>query len=182
MAVSNNTLYTLVDRGSDTYLEVEDDDYPVDCGVPITSASVVDTSYYTGTVEVVGDDAYLGEFTSSATVNLPRSVTAGYAGVAFRPTIETMPLAMGLQDGSNYARKKRVRRAIIQYYLSNGIVVNGTRIPDKTLGVNQFSAPIPTTALKRVPLFGFDIEKTITVTQTTPMPFHILSIGAEVTV
>ena len=180
IAVSDKKLYMLVNRNGTVYLEIEDDTFTVDCGVEITGSQTVDTSHYTGTVEAIGDGAYLGEFTSSVSVDLGRVVTTGFIGVAYRPVAKVMPLVQGLNNGPNYARKKRIRRAILQLYESNGVVVNGSRIPDRTIGVNQFSAPIPQTGIVRIPLRGYALEQQIEVTQTTPMAFFVLSIGAEV--
>lgn len=188
ITVAQDELYVLVNRGGDVFLEKENEDYPVDCGVSISSSSTVDTSHYTGTIEVLGDGAYLGEFTSSASVTLPRTVTSGYAGVGFRPKLTTNPLNQAISNGPNYGQKKRVRRAILQIYESNGVVVKNiiddaertvVQIPDKTIGGNQFDAPIPYTGVRRIPLYGYGIKNQIEVTQTTPLPFFILSIGAE---
>lgn len=181
MTVVGKKLYTVVVRGSNMFIEVEDSTYPVDCGLPVSASQTVDLTHLIGltTVESVGDGAFLGEFTASASVDLGRVVTAGFAGLSFRPQVKTMSIISALQNGPNYGRKKRIRRALLSLYNSNGVTVNGTQVPDKTMGLNVFEAPIPNTGLKRVKLRGFGLEQRLDVTQTTPMPFHIRSLGVE---
>lgn len=190
IAVLDNLFYVLVNRNGTRYLEVEEPTFNVDCGVQLFNDSTIDTSHYTGTVEAVGDGAYLGEFTSSASVDLGRTVGTGYIGVAYRPEVRTMPINQQFPNGNTYAMKKRVSRAIIEYYLSNGIQVKNyvddvetfsENIPDRTLGVNQFEAPEPSTEIKRIRMYGgYGIKNQIEVTQSTPLDFFLLSIGAEV--
>lgn len=177
----NDKLYWVVNRNGTYMLEVEDANMPVDSGVSISASQTVDVSHINGeTVECLGDGTYLGEFTASASTDVGRVVTSGQIGIAFRPVVETMPINIELSNGSDIGRKKRIRRAIIKLYESNGVTVNGKNLMDKTMGGGVFSAPVPRTAMDRVPLRGYGLNKTITVTQYTPYPFTLLSIGAEV--
>jgi hypothetical protein len=75
---------------------------------------------------------------------------------------------------------KRISRASIGIYKSNGVICNGRRIPDKTTSVNQFDVPIPFTGKKRLRQRGWSLEAQIHLTQDTPMPFTITSIAMEV--
>lgn len=182
ICVVDDVLYLIVNRNGVWTLEMEDSNYPVDCGKAVTS-QVTDMSYINNeTIEIVGDGFYLGTFTASATTDAGRAVTSGYAGIAYRPILKTMPIVSSLANGPNAGRKKRVRRAIIRIYESNGIKVNDKDVPDRTIGVDQFSAPIPRTDIERVPLRGYAIDQQITVTQNTPYQFTVLSIGAELKV
>ena len=89
---------------------------------------------------------------------------------------------MNLQTGAIAAKKKRIQRAALQLYNSNGVIVNGQRIPDKTIAVNQFDAPVPQSGLVRKRLGGWSLEADLTITQTTPYDMQILSIGMEVAI
>ena len=163
-------------------MEQEDSNYPVDCGKAVISQTT-DMSYINGeTIEIVADGFYMGTFTASATTDAGRAVTSGYAGIAFRPTIKTMPIVSQLSNGPNAARKKRIRRATLRILESNGIRVNSKDIMDQTTGVNQFSAPSPRTGVERIPLRGYALDQQIEVTQHTPYQFTILSVGAELKV
>jgi hypothetical protein len=68
----------------------------------------------------------------------------------------------------------------LELYESNGIIVNGQRIADRTIGVNQFDAPQPYSGIKRRYLQGWSVTADITITQNTPYSFQVLSIGVEV--
>jgi hypothetical protein len=65
---------------------------------------------------------------------------------------------------------------------SNGVLVNGERIADKTMGVDVFDPPIPQTGLRRLFLQGWDVEATLTITQEEPMPMQVLAAYLEVSV
>ena len=187
IAVVDSKLYMSVQRsidGIDTFfIEVEEASYTVDCGIDVTSTQTPDVSHLdTETVEIVGDGAFLGEFTASSSTDVGRVVDTGYIGIPFRPTVKTMQLNTNLPNGPNLTQKKRIRRASIYFQESNGITVNGTVIRDRTLGVDQFEAPIPQTGFKRVPLRGYSLDAAVEISQNTPMQFEILSIGVEVKV
>lgn len=182
ICVANDVLYLVVNRNGVWTLEKEDSAYPVDCGKAVT-AQVTDMSYINNeAIEIVADGFYMGAFTASATTDAGRAVTAGYAGIAYRPVIKTMPIISQLKNGPNAARKKRIRRALLRILDTNGLQVNGKNIADQTIGINQFSAPSPRSGVERIPLTGYAIDQQIEVTQNTPYQFTILSIGAELKV
>jgi hypothetical protein len=124
-----------------------------------------------GIFEVVG-----GEITIDRTADL---ITGG---LNFTPIIETMPLNIQLDNGPNAALPKRIIRAGVELFESNGVIVNDQRIADKTMGVNVFEPPIPNTGLERIFLQGWDVEATLTITQEEPMPMTILAAYLEVSV
>jgi hypothetical protein len=103
-------------------------------------------------------------------------------GLNYTPTIVTMPLNVPMQNGPNWARKKKISRVGVQTYESTGVIVNGQRIADKTIGLDQFDAPQPRTELNRIHILGWDLQAQITITQDTPMPWQVLSIAMEVAV
>jgi hypothetical protein len=180
ICVAGGMLNVIVNRNGVWTLEVEDSDYRVDCGLPVSSQTI-DMSHINGeSIEAIGDGFYMGTFTASSSTDLGREVTSGYAGIRFRPTVKTMPIVISLNNGPNAGRKKRIRRAILRLLDSNGVQVDGVDVPDLTIGSNQFSAPTPNSGIKRIPLRGYAIDKQIEVTQNTPYPFTLLSIGAEV--
>jgi hypothetical protein len=147
------------------------------------SATITGLGHLEGeTVDVKADGAYQGEFVvSGGQVVITRDVDSNSeVGLPYKPLIKTMPLNMGLENGPNAADKKRILRAAIQLFESNGIIVNGQRLADKTIGVNQFDAPTPQTGFKRITLHGWSIEADIEITQDTPFNMTILSIGMEV--
>lgn len=132
-------------------------------------------------VEVKADGAYQGVFTvTGGEITITREAQEIEAGLFYTPTIRTMPLNVGMQNGPNAASKKKILKAAVNFYESNGILVNGQRLADKTIGVDQFDAPTPQTGLKRISLLGWSLEADITITQSTPFDMTILSIGMEI--
>lgn len=190
VAVVDNAVNLLIEReinSSTVYLiEREDTDLNTDSSVTDTTddAEITGLDHLEGeTVWAKADGAFQGSFVvASGTITLTRTSTDKEAGLQYVPNIVTMPLNVNLQDGPNASSKKKIARASLQLFESNGVVVNGERIPDKTIGVDQFDAPDPQTGVVRMHLPGWTIEAQLTITQTTPMPMTILNIGMEVAV
>ena len=186
ITVVGKELYMVVQRGSKQYIEVEDATLTVDCGISSASGlgfTTIDLSHISGlSAEIVADGAYIGEVTPTASTAIGRTSYDAYGGVPFRPQIKTMSIVANLQNGTNYGRKKRIRRGLISIYNSNSLYVNGVFIPDRTIGVNQFDAPEPQTGLKRVKLRGYALEQYLEVTQLAPLGFFIRSLGVEMKV
>lgn len=132
-------------------------------------------------VDVKADGSFQGVFVvTGGQITITRTAQIIEAGLTYTPLIKTMPLNVSLQNGPNAASKKKILRAAIRFFESNGILVNGQRLADKTIALNQFDAPIPQTGLKRITLLGWSLEADIEITQTTPMPMTILSVGLEI--
>jgi len=190
VSVVDDTLYLLVEREIDGstvyYIEVESSTALTDSAIVSNvggSATLTGLSHLEGeTVDVKADGAYQGEFVvSGGQVVIERVVNNSWeAGLPYTPFIKTMPLNIGLQNGPNVASMKKILRAAIRMHESNGVIVNGQRLADKTIGVDQFDAPIPQTEIKRITLLGWSLEAFIEITQTTPFNMTILSIGNEV--
>ena len=191
IAVVDDLLYMLVNREIDGnvvyYIEVESLTVNTDSAILQTS---VGSDVITGldhleaeTVQAKADGAYLGEFVvSGGQIQLPRSADDVEVGIAFTPTIQTMPLNLPLSDGPNFASKKKIKRCAVNLFESNGILVNDQRLADKVIGQNQFDAPEPQTGIKRIPLLGWSLDASVTITQTTPFNMTLLSLGLEVAV
>ena len=189
VAVVDDTLYTYVKRtvgGGDVYmLERESPDLTTDSSVSATSTDTLTglTHLEGETIEVLADGAYQGQFVvSGGQVTIDRTAGEIVGGLNYTPLIETMPLNIALQNGPNAALPKRIVRAGLELFESNGVLVNGQRISDKTMGVDVFESPIPNTGLRRMFLQGWDVESTLTITQEEPMPMQILAVYLEVSV
>lgn len=189
VAVVSDDLYILTERvinGSTVYyIERENTALNTDAstiGTGLASATLTGLSHLEGeTVWVKADGSFMGEFVvSGGQVTIGRTADTIEAGLEYVPSITTMPLNVNLQNGPNASRKKKITRVSVQISESNGIIVSGQRIADKTMGQDQFDAPSPQTGIRRVFLSGWSLEAQIDITQTTPMPFTILNIGMEV--
>jgi len=135
------------------------------------------------TVKVKADGAVQSdEVVSSGQITIGRTAQVIEAGLDYAPVIETQPLNLTLPDGPNAAQKKRIVRCATHVFESNGVLVNGERIADKTLGLNQFAPPEPFTGFRRIFLHGWSLEATVTVTQDEPMDMTILALDLEIKV
>lgn len=189
VTVVNDALYLLIERvvNSSTvyYVEVESMNALTDSAVISNvggSNTLTGLNHLEGeTVDVKADGAYQGEFVvSGGQIVISRDADTIEAGLTYKPMIKTMPVNVGLSNGPNVASKKKILRAAIRLHESNGVIVNGQRLADKTIGVDQFNAPAPQTEIKRITLLGWSIEADIEITQTTPFNMTILSIGMEI--
>ena len=191
VTVVDDLLYTYTKRTINSvdvfFLEREDPNLTTD-----SSAIGANTKTLTGlthlngaTIQVIADNAYQGEFVvSGGSVTITRIDTPVVitGGLSFTPTIETMPLNVPLENGPNAAKPKKIVRASIELFESNGVLVNGVRISDKTMGVDVFESVAPQTGLEQVYIQGWSISQTLTITQTEPVPMTILAAYLEVSV
>jgi hypothetical protein len=189
--VVDHEIYTYVRRfvnGSFIYtVEVETDDCFLDSSVTVLGAgdTITGLDHLEGeTVQAMADGAYMGEFTvSNGSITLQRaSTTTRSAGFFFAPEIKTMKVNYAGPEGSVAYKKKKIVYLVANLFESNGVIINGEVLPDKTISVNQFDVPIPFTGVKRRRKLGWSLEAQVTITQTTPMPLTVRSIGMEVAV
>lgn len=189
VAVVDNTVYFLVERtiggASAYYIEVENNSLNTDSGILVTdagNASTTGLSHLDGeTVKVKYDGAVMAdEVVASGSITANRVGYTREVGLEYLPTVQTMPLNVQLANGPNAFSKKKIQRIGLNIYETNGLIVNSQVIPDKTIGLNQFSAPEPQTGEVRVYVLGYSLDASVTITQQTPMDMTILSVGIEV--
>jgi hypothetical protein len=196
VAVVDDIVYTLTERviNSVTVFQVDVENTSTDMDSNVTGNFTGNTITGLGhlegeTVEVKVDDAVqIDNIVSGGQITVVAESGSFEVGLSFRPLIQTMPLTSQTDRGPDYARQKKIIRVAVQTFLSNGVVVfsssNGTRItlPDKTIGLDQFDAPVPQTELKRTFISGYDLQAQLTITQDTPVPWQIMSIFMELSV
>lgn len=191
MAVVGDSLYLLTKRSingqSVQHIEKENinlntDDATVTTGSGVTTVTGLD--YMEGETPSVKADGAVRESETvvSGEIIIDPGADLIETGFLFLPEIVTLPLNVNLQNGPNASQRKRITRVSLQLYESNGVIVNGQRIADKTIGVDQFDAPTPQTGLRRIYINGWSLEASVTITQDTPMPMTILNIGTEVAI
>lgn len=188
-AVVDNQLNLLVEREIDGstvyYIERENTDLNTDSsviGTGLASDTLTGLDHLEGeTVKVKADGAVQSdEVVVGGEITIEREADTIEAGLEFLPIITTMPLNVNLQNGPNASSKKKIARVSLQLFESNGVIVSGERIADKTIGQDQFDAPEPQTGVVRMFILGWSLEADVTITQDTPMPMTILNIGMEV--
>lgn len=188
VAVVSDNLYILIKRKEGWFIEKEVLSTNLDSNVVQTGLGgatvITGLDHLNGeTVRVKGDGALLeDQLVIGGQITVERPVDDVEVGLDYNPLLVTQPLNLNIQNGPNAAQKKKIMRVGVDYFESNGIIINGERIADKTIGVNAFDAPIPQTRLERVFLHGWSLEAQITITQTTPYPMTILALYTEVKV
>lgn len=191
VAVVDNQVYVLVGRvinGSTVFfVERENNDLNTDAAKLTTGSgltTITGLTYLEGeTVKVKADGAVRAdEIVSGGQITIDPVADSIEVGLEYLPVITTMPLNVGLENGPNASQKKKIKRVSVQIFESNGVIIQGQRIADKTIGQDQFDAPTPQTGVRRIHILGWSIEAQITITQDTPMPMTILNIGTEVSV
>lgn len=189
VAVVDDEVYYLVEReiNSSTvfYIERNDNSSNTDSsviGTGLASDTLTGLGHLEGeTVEVKADGAVQSpQVVSGGQITIGRTADTIEAGLQYRPVIRTMPFNVNLNDGPHAAQKKRILRAAIRLYESNGVTVNGYQLADRTIGQDQFDAPIPQSEHKRIFLHGWSLEASVLISQDAPMPMTILSIDLEV--
>ena len=184
--------YFIVERDIDgnpaTYLEKLDESHYTDSSIYIASHS---SATVTGLDHLEGEEVRVrlngaihpSKTVSSGSITLDRTPSAETveAGLDFNPIIRTMPVSDEYADGPTLNREKRIVRATINRYQSLGIIVNGERIPDRTLDEDTFdAAPVPSDETVEIYLNGYSKKAQVTITQEDPMPLTILALDLEV--
>ena len=189
IAVVDDIAYVLVKRGSDYHIDIADTSLNMDSAVVAsgyTGSTFSGLNHLEGrTVKVkVGGAVQSDKVVSSGSITFDRAADNEEVevGLEFNPVIQTMPLNLTLNNGANAAQKKRILRCAIRIDNSNGIIVNGERIADRTIGLDQFSPPEPQSGFKRIFLNGWSLDATVTITQNTPFPMTVLALHLEVKV
>lgn len=191
VAVVDDTVYLLVERtiNSSTVYYIEKENANTNTDACTYNASL-GSATFSGLTQLEGEEIVIKadganqakDTVASGQVTLGASATIAEGGLEFTPTITTMPVNIGLQNGVNIAKKKRIRRASLELYNSNGVIVNSQRISDKTIGQDQFDAPSPQSGIRRMYLGGWSTTAQITITQDTPFDMQVLNIIYEVDV
>ena len=197
VAVAGGVPYFLVERvvaGATRYfIERLDADRSLDCGLFLTAARATDTwnglDHLEGaTLDLIGDGVPLGRaVVSGGTVTTPYAVATLEAGFAFDWAVETMPVEIGLADGTLIGNRHRLTKATIRVRDTAGISVNGRRIPDRFVGGGLLDGTaVRFTGQRVVRLLGWKGGRlsaegaTVRITGTSVNPASILSVVAEV--
>jgi hypothetical protein len=187
--VLDHELYHITERvvaGTGQFmLEVETEDCFLDASVTqngLVADEITELDHLEGEyVAVMGDGVFVGwRVVSGGRVQLPRDFTNKSAGLSYFPRAKGMPLTMETSDGMSAYKKKKIVRLAVELEDSNGVVINGRRIPDKKIGINQFDAVIPFTGTKLERKLGWTREAQWEVTQMSPYGLTLLAVGMEV--
>tara|TARA_R100000655_G_scaffold49212_2_gene86736 strand:+ start:632 stop:2890 length:2259 start_codon:yes stop_codon:yes gene_type:complete len=197
-AVDIDDIYVIVKRtiNSSTkhYIERLDDDRTTDASFQLfdgssdgnkpTSTTVSGLSHLEGkTVECVRDDIFLGEKTVSSGQITIDQVPTTYVEIGLHHDVlaKTLPAEPKLASGTMVGRKKRIVAVSPVLNSTQNIAINGNEISLKQFPYTLDSSETSFTGRKRVtPLLGYDEESQISITQTKPLFFTLLSLEYSV--
>ena len=197
-AVDIDDIYVIVKRtiNSNTkhYIERLDDDRTTAASFQLfdgssdgnkpTSTTVSGLSHLEGkTVECVRDDIFLGEKTVSSGQITIDQVPTTYVeiGLHYDVLAKTLPAEPRLASGTMVGRKKRIVAVSPVLNQTQNIAINGNEVSLKQFPYTLDSSETSFTGRKRVtPLLGYDEEAQISITQTKPLFFTLLSLEYSV--
>ena len=169
------------------YLEATDPDRYTDSCKLVTnspaSATVSGLAHLNGeTCRVKADGSVMPNATvASGSITLGRTATSIEVGLDYDVKVKTMPLNIDFQNGPILTRKKRIVRVIVNLYQSLGIYIDGTLLPDRTLGENVLdTTPTPYTGLKEIFMLGWTDLAQVEITQVDPVPMLLIGLSLEV--
>ena len=188
VSVVGETIYTVVLRDSQYFIEKFTEDSNMDFTSSATSATRIEIlDDLTGTeFDVIADGSYMGKKapyldTGKWYVDIGRTATFAQAGLGFTVELETLPLNTITKAGDTINRHKRVSKVVLNLYQSLGVTIQSEALGDRVFPIVLDEAPQPFTGIKEIYLLGWDRLLTITVTQALPLPFTLLSLESEMT-
>lgn len=144
------------------------------------------------TVQVLANGSYIGDFTvSNGKITIPYSASDAVIGLPYTSEFETLDIPIPRNDGTSFARQKKVSRVTIKLKDTYGGKVgvnNGESGTFSNMATIDMRRPeyIGGPALmynedyKTEPMAGYGDEAHIDVMQEQPYPITVLSIVAEV--
>jgi hypothetical protein len=197
-AVDIDDIYVVVKRtiNSSTkhYIERLDDDRTTDASFQLfngsadgskpSSTTVSGLTHLEGkTVEVVRDDIFLGEKTVSSGAITIDQVPTTYVeiGLHYDVLAKTLPAEPKLASGTMTGRKKRIVSVSPILHQTQNIAINGNEVSLKQFPYTLDSSETLFTGRKRItPILGYSTEAQISITQTKPLFFTLLSLEYSV--
>ena len=187
-AVGTRCFFTVL-RGSDYFLEeLGSEDNTVDHSTTYTIGSAGLTfsgltPYASKTVAVRTGDYYLGEFAvnSSGVLTLDSgmecdTITVGYD---YEVIAETMPVEAVLSTGSLRGQPKRISRVIMGLDSSLASSLEGSKIILRQVTDDFSISPSAFTGLQEFYVLGYAKDRSITITQSDPLPMRVTGLVME---
>jgi len=129
-----------------------------------------------------GDFFYYGSavVTSAGTATFPSPAAACDIGMDYDITVETLPQDVRLSDGVLTGKPRKIGKAILELSTTYNVTINSNQVligsnpNDDTTGLQSL------TGKKSVHVLGYEVDPTLTVSQTAPLPMRVLGITSEV--
>ena len=194
IAVDIDDIYTIVKRtiGGATkfYLELFDEDFTTDSAVQTLTGFSGNTygghSHIDGkTAKIIRDDIVdADQVVSSGNVTAGGQPTTYLeAGLDYAVEVKTNPVELRLPSGVVAGQRKRILEVTPNMYLSQNLALNGHVLPLQTIALSGAGGVSAFTGKKKTPGFlGYSRDAQITITQTQPVFFTLLSLDYKVSV
>lgn len=137
------------------------------------------------TVDVVGDDAYIGSYTVTAgQITIGTAATSVSIGLPYENRVELLDPEIQTGMGSASGNYMRTGEVTARFYETAGATVNGQALAFRRFGTNAtVETPQLFSGVTRIENLGWDRGVSdLVITQDKPMPFHLLSITRKFTV
>lgn len=194
IAVDIDDIYTIVKRtiGGATkfYLEIFDEDFTTDSAVQTLTGFSGNT--YGGHSHIEGKTAKIirDDIVDADQVVSSGNVTAGgqpttylEAGLDYAVEVKTNPVELRLPSGVVAGQRKRILEVTPNMYLTQNLALNGHALPLQTIALSGAGGVSAFTGKKKTPGFlGYSRDAQITITQTQPVFFTLLSLDYKVSV
>lgn len=136
------------------------------------------------TIDIVADGVVFPQaLVTAGQVTLPRAVASIEGGEHYETTIIDLPIEVLLPEGSAQGRPVSLSDVRVRLYNTVGCKVDNEQIPFRKFGAAVLDKPVaPFTGVKKVDVLGWEVDRVLTIKQTQPLPFCLLSIIRRVTV
>ena len=136
------------------------------------------------TASVVDGNLFHGDYTvnSSGQVTTDEPATAPVGGLNYERTIKDMPPVIAGPHGSSMGVRKRIGSVVLRVFESVNFSVNGQEFLIRQVDDDLSVSPSPATNTYEFHLTGWTRDGQVTITQTAPLKFTLLSIWKEVLV
>ena len=194
IAVDIDDIYTIVKRtiGGATkyYLEMFDEDFTTDSAVQTLTGFSGNTygghSHIDGkTAKIIRDDIVdADQVVSSGNVTAGGQPTTYLeAGLDYAVEVKTNPVELRLPSGVVAGQRKRILEVTPNMYLTQNLALNGHALPLQTIALSGAGGVSAFTGKKKTPGFlGYSRDAQITISQTQPVFFTLLSLDYKVSV
>jgi hypothetical protein len=165
--------------------------FQLDCAV--TDDDATGKATWTGldhleseTVHCIADGVHMGTFVvTSGAITLPRAAKRVLIGLLFLPEIVTLTPEIQGASGTIQGDAMSTNRVTVRLYRTIGCTVNGQEVASgRVIGPDQLDTiPEIFTGDKDVSTIGWKRGVSeITVSQDSPLPFHLLAVVREITI
>ena len=175
------------------YLEKFDFDTTVDCAATLSLVSGTTWGGLTHLVSggfgynasVIEGTLFHGDFTVASTGRVTLDEEPGSApvgGLDYTRTIKDMPPVVAGPTGSTMGVRKRIGSVVLRVFETVNFSVEGQEFLIRQVTSDLEATPTPVTQTYEFHLTGWTRDGQVTITQTAPLPFTLLSMWKELLV